>query len=560
MAAETFVKPLRALTWPDAASADWALVQQCAAGDEDACTRLVTDHQRMVYQLALHLLGDPQEALDLSQEVFLRVFRTLAQFRGQSTLRTWIYRIVVNQASNRQRWWRRRRRAQQVALDEHTATHGELAEVAVVRACRIACCSSAKPAARVWARARQAAVRSARGHRAAGDRRAELRRDRHVARRRRRHRQVPAGAGAREPAAGPEARMKSRTVPESRHLGAFVDGELSGADRLRVSSASGRVQQLRRRSGSARRARRVLRTGAGTSDPEPGAFDGLAGGVISRVARRARSVVARLPRSRGGGLALGDRRRRRGRGHVHLDRCSSRSMLEFGPAPERDDSLSALITNLNSPAGTLFVEATPVSGKDRSSMLMQVGNDRCDESRRRRQRARRAARRERTGVRRRAVRGDDARRPAARAPVDDRAAAPLHRGAARRDRPPAARGQTAFSSAGSLNVHSAVARDQHGRHRQGHREPSVVTVALCDDDVLQHIGRADHDSRRVSLVRRAESRSARRANPRARRPGRSSCHGAAADRVLDLLNRRCGRRARARRAAVVGALAQRSPS
>ena len=128
MAVETFVKPSRVLTWPDAASADWALVQQCAVGDEDACTRLVTDHQRMVYQLGLHLLGDPQEAADLSQEVFLRIFKTLSQFRGQSTLRTWIYRIVVNQASNRQRWWRRRRRAQQVALEEHTAAHGELRE------------------------------------------------------------------------------------------------------------------------------------------------------------------------------------------------------------------------------------------------------------------------------------------------------------------------------------------------------------------------------------------------------------------------------------------------
>src|SRR6187549_131066 len=128
MAAETLVKPLRVLTWPEAASADWALVQQCASGDEAACARLVTDHQRMVYQLALHLLGDPQEALDLSQEVFLRVFRMLPQFRGQSTLRTWIYRIVVTQASNRQRWWRRRRRALQVALDEHVAAHGELPE------------------------------------------------------------------------------------------------------------------------------------------------------------------------------------------------------------------------------------------------------------------------------------------------------------------------------------------------------------------------------------------------------------------------------------------------
>jgi hypothetical protein len=48
MAAETSVKPIRVLAWPDAASADWALVQQCAAGEEDACTRLVTDHQRMV--------------------------------------------------------------------------------------------------------------------------------------------------------------------------------------------------------------------------------------------------------------------------------------------------------------------------------------------------------------------------------------------------------------------------------------------------------------------------------------------------------------------------------
>jgi len=124
----TTVKSIAAVGWQGAATADWVLVQQCAAGDEDACTQLVADHQRMVYQLALHLLADPQEALDLSQEVFLRVFRTLHQFRGQASLKTWIYRIVVNQASNRQRWWRRRFRSRQVALDDHVAAHGELPE------------------------------------------------------------------------------------------------------------------------------------------------------------------------------------------------------------------------------------------------------------------------------------------------------------------------------------------------------------------------------------------------------------------------------------------------
>jgi len=80
----------------------------------------------MVFQLGLHLLGDQDEALDLSQEVFLRVFRTIGRFRGQSALRTWIYRIAINQARNRQRWWKRRHRSEQVSLDEHVQNHGDL--------------------------------------------------------------------------------------------------------------------------------------------------------------------------------------------------------------------------------------------------------------------------------------------------------------------------------------------------------------------------------------------------------------------------------------------------
>jgi RNA polymerase sigma-70 factor, ECF subfamily len=128
MAQGLSVKPVRAITWTDVGGREAALIQRCAARDEDACAELVTEHQRMVYQLSLNLLGDHNEALDLSQEVFLRVFRTIHGFRGQSALRTWIYRIVVNQARNRQRWWRRRHRAQQVSLDEHLRDYGDFPE------------------------------------------------------------------------------------------------------------------------------------------------------------------------------------------------------------------------------------------------------------------------------------------------------------------------------------------------------------------------------------------------------------------------------------------------
>ncbi len=122
------MKPVPSITWAEVGGREAALVQRCAARDEDACAELVSEHQRMVYQLSLNLLGDHNEALDLSQEVFLRVFRTIHTFRGHAALRTWIYRIVINQARNRQRWWRRRHRSQQVSLDDHIRDHGELPE------------------------------------------------------------------------------------------------------------------------------------------------------------------------------------------------------------------------------------------------------------------------------------------------------------------------------------------------------------------------------------------------------------------------------------------------
>ena len=102
--------------------AEPALVESCRRGDAHAFARLVALHEAMVLGLATRLLGDAEEARDLAQEVFLQVHRTLARFEGRSSLRTWIYRIVVNQCRNRQRWWRRRRRGAEKPIEEISAT------------------------------------------------------------------------------------------------------------------------------------------------------------------------------------------------------------------------------------------------------------------------------------------------------------------------------------------------------------------------------------------------------------------------------------------------------
>jgi RNA polymerase sigma-70 factor (ECF subfamily) len=94
------------------------LVDRCRGGDAAAFARLVKLHEGMVYNLAARLLGDGEEARDVAQEVFLQVYRRLARFEGRSSLKTWIYRIVVNQCHNRRRFWRRHGRDREQGLDE----------------------------------------------------------------------------------------------------------------------------------------------------------------------------------------------------------------------------------------------------------------------------------------------------------------------------------------------------------------------------------------------------------------------------------------------------------
>ena len=142
------MKNAGAISWSGVDSAEAALVARCAAGDEAACAALVAAHQRMVYGLAFNLLGDRDEARDVSQEIFLRVFRTLSGFRGQSALRTWIYRIVINQVHNRQRWWRRRHRSDVISLDQHLREFGDLESKRDILPDRLL--ASKETASRIW--------------------------------------------------------------------------------------------------------------------------------------------------------------------------------------------------------------------------------------------------------------------------------------------------------------------------------------------------------------------------------------------------------------------------
>lgn len=106
-------------------SANWAgeplFIERLRAGEAAAFTDLVNEQSAHVYALLYRLTEDQEDARDLTQETFLQAFRHIHRFRGDADLKTWLYRIAVNQARNRWRWWRRRRRDVTFSLDERGA-------------------------------------------------------------------------------------------------------------------------------------------------------------------------------------------------------------------------------------------------------------------------------------------------------------------------------------------------------------------------------------------------------------------------------------------------------
>src|ERR1044071_8258893 len=102
--------------------AESEFIDRLRRGDAAAFEELVAERSGEIYGLLFRLTENAEEARDLTQETFLRAFQSIDRFRGEADVRTWIYRIAINQARNRYRWWRRRKRDATVSLE---ATRGE---------------------------------------------------------------------------------------------------------------------------------------------------------------------------------------------------------------------------------------------------------------------------------------------------------------------------------------------------------------------------------------------------------------------------------------------------
>ena len=99
---------------------DALLVQELQAGSEDAFAYLLKLYQDPVFNLIAHIVENNADAADVLQDVFLKVFRGIRHFHGESSLKTWVYRIAVHEASNHRRSRIRRHRREPFSLEEST--------------------------------------------------------------------------------------------------------------------------------------------------------------------------------------------------------------------------------------------------------------------------------------------------------------------------------------------------------------------------------------------------------------------------------------------------------
>src|ERR1700753_1363816 len=101
-------------------SQEAALVEELRAGSEEAFAWLIARYHQPIYSLLARTVHDRADAADLTQEIFLKVFRGVSSFHGESSLRTWIYRIALREASNQRRWWLRHKQ-QEIPIETEIA-------------------------------------------------------------------------------------------------------------------------------------------------------------------------------------------------------------------------------------------------------------------------------------------------------------------------------------------------------------------------------------------------------------------------------------------------------
>jgi RNA polymerase sigma-70 factor, ECF subfamily len=106
-------------------SEEASVIAELKAGSEDAYAWLVAHYHQPIYSVVHRILSDPADAADTTQEVFLKVFRGIKRFDGRSSLKTWMYRIAIHEASNQRRWWfRHKRRETSLEAEESTDANG----------------------------------------------------------------------------------------------------------------------------------------------------------------------------------------------------------------------------------------------------------------------------------------------------------------------------------------------------------------------------------------------------------------------------------------------------
>ena len=89
-----------------------SIVSELKSGSEEAFAWLIAKYHKQIFSVIARTIPDPADAADLTQDVFIKVYRGIGGFNGQSSLRTWIYRIALHEASNQRRWWCRHKRSE----------------------------------------------------------------------------------------------------------------------------------------------------------------------------------------------------------------------------------------------------------------------------------------------------------------------------------------------------------------------------------------------------------------------------------------------------------------